>query len=46
MLLERSDLEGQAQARARFEAVLGIALEDGIVDDAVVAESLAPAAGM
>ena len=41
MLLEQSDVEGVAQARARFEAVLGAALEAGLVSDVVVAESLA-----
>ncbi len=40
VLLEQSDVEGEAQARARFEALLGAALEDGCVTDAVVAESL------
>ena len=41
VLLEQSDVEGQAQARMRFEAVLATAFEDGIASDAVVAESLA-----
>ncbi len=41
VLLEQSDTEGEAQARERFEALLGAALEAGIVSDAVVAESLA-----
>ncbi len=41
VLLEQSDNEGEAQARARFEALLEAALEAGHVDDAVVAESLA-----
>ena len=41
MLLEQSDNEGEAQARARFEALLEAALEAGAIDDAVVAESLA-----
>ena len=40
VLLEQSDVEGEAQARARFESLLGAALEDGCVSDAVVAESL------
>jgi FAD/FMN-containing dehydrogenase len=40
-LLEYSDAEGEAQARARFEALLAQALEAGEVGDAVVAESLA-----
>ncbi len=41
VLLEQSDTEGEAQARARFEALLASALEDGLITDAVVAESLA-----
>jgi len=41
VLLEQSDVEGEAQARTRFEALLGAALEAGAVQDAVVAESLA-----
>jgi len=41
VLLEHSDTEGEAQARARFEALLGAAMEVEIVADAVVAESLA-----
>ena len=41
VLMEYSDTEGEAQARARFEALLGAALEAGLVADAVVAESLA-----
>ena len=41
VLLEQSDTEGEAQARARFEALLGAALENGVVLDAVVAASLA-----
>jgi FAD/FMN-containing dehydrogenase len=41
VLLEQSDTEGEAQARTRFEALLGAAIEDGLVTDAVVAESLA-----
>jgi FAD/FMN-containing dehydrogenase len=40
VLLEHSSEEGAEHSRARFEAVLGAALEDGIVSDAVVAESL------
>ena len=42
-LLELSDAEGEAQARARLESLLGAALEAGVIDDAVVAESLAQA---
>ncbi len=41
VLLEQSDTEGERQARARFEALLEAALEQGCVHDAVVAESLA-----
>ena len=41
VLLEQSDAEGEAAARTRFENLLGAALEDGCVEDAVVAESLA-----
>ncbi|MBA4177927.1 MAG: hydroxyacid dehydrogenase [Leptothrix sp. (in: Bacteria)] len=41
VLLEQSDTEGEAAARERFEALLGTALEGGIVADAVVAQSLA-----
>jgi FAD/FMN-containing dehydrogenase len=41
VLLEQADCEGEAPARARLEAVLQAALEAGLIDDAVVAESLA-----
>ena len=41
VLLEQSDTEGPAQARERFESLLGAALEAGVAGDAVVAESLA-----
>jgi FAD/FMN-containing dehydrogenase len=41
VLLEQSDVEGEAPARHRFEALLGAALEAGCIEDAVVAESLA-----
>ncbi len=40
-LLELADTEGEAPARRRLEALLGAALEAGVVDDAVVAESVA-----
>ncbi len=43
VLLETSDAEGEAHARARLEAVLGQALQDGCAVDAVVAASLAQA---
>ena len=41
VLLELSDSESEAHARALFEQLMEAALEAGIVDDAVVAESLA-----
>jgi FAD/FMN-containing dehydrogenase len=41
VLLEQSDVEGEEPARARFEALLGAAMEAGEVQDAVVASSLA-----
>ena len=40
-LLELSDSEGESHARARFEAVLEQAFEAGLLQDAVIAESLA-----
>lgn len=40
-LLELSDSESEAHARARFEAVVGAAIEDGLVADAAIAENLA-----
>ena len=43
VLLEQSDSEGEAQARARFESLLEAAIEAGMIDDAVVAESPPPA---
>ncbi|MBE7940924.1 MULTISPECIES: FAD-binding oxidoreductase [Ramlibacter] len=44
VLLECSDHESEAHARAQFERLLERALEDGCATDAVVAESLAQAA--
>ncbi len=41
VLLEHSDTDSEAAARARFEALLGAALDNGCVGDAVIAESLA-----
>jgi FAD/FMN-containing dehydrogenase len=41
VLLEQSDSEGEAHARALFEALLEQALEDGVIGDAAVAESVA-----
>ncbi len=46
VLLEQSDNEGEAQARERFEALLGQAIESGLVSDAVVAESVAQSRGL
>lgn len=43
VLLENSDHESQAHARAQFERLLEAALADGCVTDAVVADSLAQA---
>jgi len=43
VLLESSDSESQAHARARFEALLEEALRLGCISDAVVAENLAQA---
>jgi FAD/FMN-containing dehydrogenase len=41
VLLEQSDGEGEAHARALFESLLEAALEAGLIADAVVAESVA-----
>jgi FAD/FMN-containing dehydrogenase len=46
VLLEQSDVEGEAQARTRFESLLEAALEAGCVADAVVAESVAQSKGL
>ena len=43
VLLENSDAESEAHARAQFERLLETALEQGCVTDAVVAENLAQA---
>jgi FAD/FMN-containing dehydrogenase len=43
VLLEQSDTEGEAQARTRFESLLAAAIEAGVAQDAVVAESIAQA---
>lgn len=40
VLLELSDTEGEAHARTMFEGLLASALEDGILSDAAVAETL------
>ena len=43
VLLENSDHESEAHARAQFECLLETAFEDGCVSDAVVAENLTQA---
>lgn len=40
VLLEQSDTEGEAHARALFEGLLEAAMEAGLITDAAVAESL------
>lgn len=40
-LLELSDSESAEHARARFEEVVGQAIEDGLIQDAVIAENMA-----
>jgi len=46
VLLENSDSESEDHARAQFERLLEAAMEQGLVSDAVVAESLAQARGL
>ena len=46
VLLENSDSESETHARAQLESLLEAAFEQGIVSDAVVAESLAQANGL
>jgi FAD/FMN-containing dehydrogenase len=46
VLIELSDSESQAHARERFEALLGDALERGLIGDAAVAESMAQSHAM
>ena len=46
VLLENSDHESEAHARALFEQLLETALENGCVTDAVVAENLTQAKGL
>ncbi len=46
VLLENSDAESEAHARTRLEGLLETAIEQGIVSDAVVAESMAQANGL
>jgi FAD/FMN-containing dehydrogenases len=45
-LLELSDSESEDHARQRFEAVLGAAIEDGLVIDAAIAENLSQSKAM
>ncbi|MBL8350903.1 MAG: FAD-binding oxidoreductase, partial [Burkholderiaceae bacterium] len=44
VLLEYADTEGEAAARGRFESLLEAALEQGLIGDAAIAESLAQSA--
>jgi FAD/FMN-containing dehydrogenase len=46
VLLELSDTESEAHARAQLETLLEAAMQDGCVGDAVIAASLAQAAGL
>lgn len=45
-LLELSDSESEEHARTRFEEVLGEAIEQGVIQDAVIAESGAQSAAL
>jgi FAD/FMN-containing dehydrogenase len=46
VLLELSDSESEEHARALFERMMETALEEGLVEDAVVAENLAQSRGV
>jgi FAD/FMN-containing dehydrogenase len=46
VLLEYADTEGEASARTRFESLLEAALEQSLIGDAAVAESLAQSAAL
>jgi FAD/FMN-containing dehydrogenase len=46
VLLELSDNDGEGPARERFEALLGDALEQGVIGDAAVAANLAQSRAM
>jgi FAD/FMN-containing dehydrogenase len=46
VLLEYADADGVDAARSRFESLLEAALEQGVIGDAAVAESLAQSAAM
>ena len=45
-LLELSDSESAGHAQSRFEAVLGAAIEDGLITDAAIAENIAQSKAM
>jgi len=45
-LLELSDSESAEHAQKRFEAVLGAAIEDGLITDAAIAENIAQSKAM
>jgi FAD/FMN-containing dehydrogenase len=46
VLLEQSDTESEAHARNLFESLLEAALEEGVITDAAVAESIEQSRGM
>jgi FAD/FMN-containing dehydrogenase len=46
VLLEYADAQGESAARARFESLLGDALEQDVIADAAIAESLSQAAAL
>ena len=46
VLLEQSDEQGPQQAQQRLEALLAQALDEGVIDDAVVAKNLAESRGL
>ncbi|MCL4745451.1 MAG: FAD-binding oxidoreductase [Burkholderiaceae bacterium] len=46
VLLESSDAESEAHATERFEALMGAALEAGVISDAVIAKSIAQSRAM
>ncbi|WP_157264586.1 FAD-binding oxidoreductase [Azohydromonas aeria] len=46
VLLEQSDEESESHAQVRFEALLAAALEDGLIEDAAVAQSQAQSNAM
>lgn len=46
VLLESSDFESEEHARAQFDALLEAALAEGLISDAVVAESMQQAKGL